>query len=409
MRVLQLCKKFPYPLKDGESIAVTYFSQAMYSLGATYDLLSMNTSKHYCEVAELPASFNHYRQVWTVDIDNRIKPLAALGNLFSHKSFHIERFVSDDFKAQLITILRSNEYDIIQLETLYLTPYIDVIRQHSKAKIVMRSHNVEFEIWERLAKNEQNWLKKQYLKYLTSKLEHYEIAQLSKVDAILAITERDLAQYRHLGFNKNGKIVPIGLDMDAYECDLSSYQRPMSISFIGSLDWQPNLEGVRWFLDNAWTTIHNTFPDLTFHIAGRNTPPELKQLQLPNVIIHGEVPDARAFIAAHSLMLVPLLSGGGMRAKILEGMALGKVVLSTSVGIEGIPVVNGKQAFIADDVEAITKALHQCYALGNQLQSIGENAHHFIQDHYDNKVIAQRVLAYYDKMINGKKIQTALV
>ncbi len=398
MKILQLCKKFPFPLKDGESIAVTYLSRAMQNMGCEVSLLAMNTTKHYFDLATLPKSFNHYHHIWTVEVDNRINPLAAFANLFSTQSYHIQRFISNDYANKLIEILSENQFDVIQLETLYLTPYIDLIRQYSSAKIVLRSHNVEFEIWERLTANEPNALKKVYLNYLTKKLRNFELAQLPKLDAILAITERDLALYRSFDYENEGIVVPIGLEISAYQPDFNSFDQPLSISFIGSLDWQPNLEGLRWFLSETWQVLQAAFPNLEFHIAGRNTPDEIKNIGLKNVIVHGEVPDAQEFISKYSLMLVPLLSGGGMRAKILEGMALGKVVLSTSVGIEGIPVNNGDEAYIANTTEEFRAAIHYCYAQNGELKMMGQNARHFIEENYSNALMAEKTLQFYSEI-----------
>jgi polysaccharide biosynthesis protein PslH len=395
MKILQLCKKFPFPLKDGESIAVTYLSQALESAGCEVSLLAMNTSKHYFDIAQLPASFNQYKNIWTVDVDNRLKMSDAFLNLFSSKSYHIERFVSAAFEQKLIQVLENQQFDLIQLETLYLTPYIDTIRKYSNAKIVMRSHNVEFEIWERLSKNEKNPVKKLYLQYLTKKLKRFELAQLSKLDAILAITARDLERYQCHGFQQEAAVLPIGLDLEDYQLATQSFKKPMALSFIGSLDWQPNIEGLHWFLDHAWQDIHKSFPNLEFHIAGRNMPEDIKNLSVAGVKIHGEVADAQRFIADYSLMLVPLLSGGGMRAKILEGMALGKVIVSTSVGIEGIPVTNGEEAFVANSPEDFRAAIQYCASLNGELKQMGQQARNFVQQHYDNKFIAQQAVQFY--------------
>lgn len=389
-------------MKDGESIAVTHMSSAMKELGVEVSLLAMNTTKHYFDMATLPKSFNHYRNIWTTKVDNRLKPFDAFLNLFSSQSYHIQRFISEDYANLLKGVLSEHSFDVIQLETLYLTPYIDIIREYSNAKIVLRSHNVEFEIWERLTANETKFLKKQYLKLLTKKLRNYELAQLHKVDAILAITERDLELYRSFGFQGEGVVMPIGLDISTYKIEEESFHKPMSVSFIGSLDWQPNLEGLRWFLNDAWNNLHKSFPDLEFHIAGRNTPDEIKNINLPNVFVHGEVPDAQEFISKYSLMLVPLLSGGGMRAKILEAMALGKVVLSTKVGIEGIPVTNGEEAYIANSGDEFRAAIHYCYAQNGELLQIGRQARHFIEKNYDNKNIAQKAIQFYYELCKIK-------
>lgn len=134
MKILQLCKKFPYPLKDGESIAVTYLSHALHDLGCDITLLSMNTSKHFTDLNSLPREFNHYKEIHVTALDNSVNAFSAFKNLFSKDSYHVSRFVCPDFKNKLIELLQNNDFDVIQLETLYLAPYIDVIkniRKHS--------------------------------------------------------------------------------------------------------------------------------------------------------------------------------------------------------------------------------------------------------------------------------------
>jgi hypothetical protein len=181
IKILQLTKKFPFPLKDGEAIAVTYMAKALNSLGVELTLLSMNTSKHPFDIKTLAADFNHYKDIHLVDIDNRVKVLDAFLNLFSNKSYHIERFISPEFEEKLKTLLQSEQFDIVQMETLYLAPYIDTVRKYSNAKICMRSHNVEHEIWKRIADNTTIGAKKWYLQLLSSRLENFEISSLNQL------------------------------------------------------------------------------------------------------------------------------------------------------------------------------------------------------------------------------------
>ena len=101
MTILQLCKKFPFPLKDGESIAVSYLAKALAEQGHSVTLMAMNTHKHWYNLEDLPDDFDHYLSVHTVEVDNRIKPIAALLNLFSARSYHIERFIDRRFAERL--------------------------------------------------------------------------------------------------------------------------------------------------------------------------------------------------------------------------------------------------------------------------------------------------------------------
>ncbi|MCB0559365.1 MAG: glycosyltransferase [Lewinellaceae bacterium] len=396
MKILQLCKKFPYPLKDGESIAVTTLSRALRELGCQVSLLAMNTHKHFFNSNGCPEALSHYKDIFKVPVDNRVKPTEAFLNLFSRESYHIARFISPAFQRQLIEVLKNNTYDLIQLETPYLSPYIPTIRKYSDALIAMRAHNVEHEIWERIAENTAFFPKRWYLKHLARKLCRYEVEQLKQYDILVAITQRDLDFFRKLGYRKAAVVAPIGVRSEAYQPDYDSYRRPLSLSFIGSLDWMPNQEGLQWFINQVWTSLEKKYPNLELHIAGRNTPEDLKhKLAGKNVFVHGEVPDAHQFINNHSLMVVPLLSGSGMRAKILEGMALGRVVLTTSVGLEGIAARPGREVLVADAPEQFVSHIESCLLQGPQLERMGRQACHFVASQYDSLSIARRLLDSY--------------
>jgi len=399
MKILQLTKKFPFPLKDGEAIAITNLAKAMNELSCQVTLLSMNTQKHYFDTKNLPQNFNHYKEIYTVDIDSEVKFTDAFVNLFSEDSYHIQRFVSKDFEEQLKTVLQKEQFDVVQLETLYLAPYISTIKKYSNAVIAMRAHNVEHEIWDRIAKNTNAFPKKWYLSHLTEKLKRYEIEKLKDYDVLVPITERDLQTFKKLGYKNGAKVTPIGVDQTQYQPDYSVFEKELSISFIGSLDWMPNLEGLDWFLKNIWTKALKEFPKLSLHIAGRNTPDWLRDLQKKNIHIHGEVPCAPTFVNQHPLTVVPLLSGSGMRAKILEGMALGKVVLTTSVGLEGIDARDREEVLIADTVDDFLKAIRFCYENKSKLSKMGSNAHTFVTKEYENLQIAQRLTEAYKKYL----------
>jgi len=175
----------------------------------------------------------------TVYIDTSLKVWDAFANLFSSESYHIKRFISEDFKNKLITILKNDNFDIIQLESLFVTPYIDCIRKYSNAKVVLRAHNVEFEIWERLTTVCKNPLKKAYLKLLTKRLRQYEINQLNSYDGMVAITHREINQlnsydgmvaithrdadiFKKMGCKVPITDIPVGIDISEWDENLQS-------------------------------------------------------------------------------------------------------------------------------------------------------------------------------------------
>jgi glycosyltransferase involved in cell wall biosynthesis len=407
MKILQLCKKFPYPLKDGESIAVTYLSNALHELGCEISLLSMNTTKHFVDISSLPSDFNHYKEIHVTSLDNSIRLTDAFFNLFSSESYHVSRFVSEDFRQQLIALLTENTYDVVQLDTLYLAPYIDVIKQHSNALVTMRAHNVEFEIWERITSNTRFLPKKWYLKYLTHKLKKYELDHLNKYDYLVAVSERDLRKFKNLGYKNGAMASPIGLDLKNYT-PRQSQNVQNDLCFIGALDWIPNVEGLIWFVENVWPRLSGKYPDLKFHVAGRNTPESILQMKVRNMVVHGEVDDAVKFVNAYSMMIVPLFSGSGMRVKILEGMALGKVVVTTTLGKEGIHAEHQEHLLVADTPEAFIQHISAMLDGTVDAQVLGVQAKRFVENAYDHQTNAHRLLEKYRSLKASPEYQKSL-
>jgi glycosyltransferase involved in cell wall biosynthesis len=355
----------------------------------------MNTHKHYSDPDNLPESYNYFSSIHTVDLDTSIKPLKAFASMISGESYHVSRFNSEVFRAKLIEVLHKEKFDIVQLETLYLAPYVDTIREYSDARIVMRAHNVEHEIWERITRNETSNLRKAYLAYLTRKLRDYEIGQLPAYDYLVTLTERDLQHFLNQGYKNGATAAPIGFDMAQYPVTASTIGPDMSMCFIGSLDWMPNREGLNWFLQECWPKIHSQWPSLSFHVAGRNTPQELLELKLPKVFIHGEVADASEFVSRHTLMLVPLFSGSGMRVKIVEGMMLGKVVVSTTLGKEGIEGEDKKHFLVADTADEFIQAIGYCIQSPEAATEIGRSARTLAATYFDSEAAARKMLEIY--------------
>lgn len=403
MRILQLCKKFPYPLKDGESIAVTYLSRALADLGCEITLLSMNTTKHFSDLSKLPSEYNHYKDIYDIELDNSINVIDAFKNLFSKESYHVSRYIDEKYKNKLIELLESEQYDIIQLETLYLAPYVSIIKKHSKGIVTMRAHNVEFEIWERITNNTEFLPKKLYLNYLTNKLKTFELENLNSYDYLIPVTNRDLKTFKKLGYKNGALASPIGLDTTNYikQGVTITKKEGLNICFIGALDWRPNFEGFDWFLKNVWRRLIVDHDDIYFSAAGRNTPESVMSLKQKNVRIHGEVGDAVSFISNSDIMVVPLFAGSGMRVKILEGMALGKTIITTSLGLEGIAAIHKKELLIADTPDEFIEMINYCNNNKSVLKSIGKNAREFVKRFYDSKTNAEELLELYEKLIKS--------
>jgi glycosyltransferase involved in cell wall biosynthesis len=192
--------------------------------------------------------------------------------------------------------------------------------------------------------------------------------------------------------------VPTGVDTRELAPDNSQVEFP-SVFHIGALDWGPNLEGLQWFFSKAWPIVLDRFPDLSFYLAGRNAPSSIKNADYPNMIFLGEVDDAYAFMRSKAIMIVPILSGSGMRIKIVEGMALKKTIITTTIGTEGINTTNRKNILVADNPEDFAGAICELLENPRFYNEIGENACTFVRENYDNLAITKACTDFFQRLI----------
>jgi glycosyltransferase involved in cell wall biosynthesis len=164
------------------------------------------------------------------------------------------------------------------------------------------------------------------------------------------------------------------------------------------MNWIPNAEGIRWFLESVWTDVRYEFPDLNIHLAGRMMPDWLLNIRQPGVIIEGEVPDAHQFISSHSVMIVPLFSGSGIRIKIIEAMAAGKAIITTSIGAEGINYVPGHHLLIADNKEQFIECIRKLIIEHDLRKQMGINARQLVLEEHDNAVLINQLTGFYRKI-----------
>ncbi|MDA9328872.1 glycosyltransferase family 4 protein [Flavobacteriales bacterium] len=395
MKILQICNKPPYPAVDGGAIAMNNTTQGLISNGYEVKVLAISTAKHPVNIDSLPEDYLVHTKFESVFIDTSIKLKNAFFNLFSSKSYNIERFISKDLTKKLIAILEKENFDVIILESLFVAPYIESIKKISKAKIVLRAHNVEYKIWERISLNTKNPIKKSYLSLLAKRLKAYEIKTFKDLDGIVAMTKVDADQFVQLGFNKGITSVPTGYIINQTDCENVEVEKN-SIFHIASMDWLPNVEGINWFLNKVWKTVHLNAPNSKLYLAGREMPKEFYNLKLDNVITVGKVESAKEFYLSKKIMIVPVLSGSGMRIKIIEGMALGKVIISTTIGAEGIQVTNNKNILIADSPEEFSEAIIKCTSDENFCNEIGLNAQKLIVEKYSNSNLSNQLISFFN-------------
>ena len=364
--------------------------------GHKVQVLAVNSKKYAINPENVPEAYRNKTNIEWIDVDLSVKPLPAFFNLFSNKSYHVSRFVSNNFRKRLKQVLKENQFDVVQLETLFMTPYIELIRKHSDAKIILRAHNIEHLIWQRIYRLSKNAVRKFYLKHLYKTLRNYELNILSKTDAVLPISEKD-ARFFEKYTNVPVQTIPFGKKLPELQQPKENTEN--ALYYIGAMNWMPNAEGIKWFINQVWPTLLDKHPDIRLYLAGREMPLWLRKLEEKNIEVVGEVEDAETFIQNKSICIAPLFSGSGIRIKIIESMSLGKAVVSTSIGAEGIDVENGVHISLADNAKEFAEAVSFLYTHPDKATVMGQKARNLIGEQHNHTQIIETLLDFYRQIL----------
>ena len=396
MKILQLTNRVPWPSNDGETIATLALSKGFFLLGHRVTILAMNPREHYVDKDNIPEQLKTDIHFKLVDVNTEMTTIGVLQNLlFSHRPYPIERFVNEHYSRALIRLLDRKKFDVIQLEGITLCSYIPLIRRHSKALIVYRAHNIEYEIWHRAAKLKKGPVRLYYA-IIAHRMKEMEIECLNQYDLLVSMTERDGNVLCQLGNRRPMHTSQTGIDLSSLIPTARELEYP-SLFHIGGLDWAPTQEGLIWFVNSCWPAIHRNFPDLHFYIAGRYAPDWLIAVfKEKKIDFLGEVDDAYRFMNSKAIMVVPLLSGSGIRIKIIEGMALGKAIVSTSIGMEGIPAIDRENIMKANGKNEFVDCISELVNDRNLYTQICQNAVDFIRGRFDNTSMAIQLIDFYN-------------
>ncbi len=213
---------------------------------------------------------------------------------------------------------------------------------------VLFQHNVESSLWARMAKTETNPVRRVSYQIEARKMERYERKTLRRFHHVIAVSEIDKQQMLSLDPKCSITVVPTGVDTEKYQVFASASGDPPRIVFTGSMDWEPNIDAVEYFCHEIWPTIVRQFPNAKFQIVGRNPHARVKQLASSTVEVTGTVASVADYLREAAVVIVPLRIGGGTRLKIFEAMAMGKALVSTTIGAEGLDVTSGENCILAD-------------------------------------------------------------
>ena len=312
-----------------------------------------------------------------------------LANLASRLPYAIAKYRSPELTRRLEAIVARGDVDVVVCD--FLAPSLNVPAMLA-APTVLFQHNVEAVIWERHAANAGNPLARAYMKEQWRRMRAFEGSECRRFDHVVAVSEQDRATFQRDYGVTRVSAVPTGVDTGYFSPKGNVERNPRELVFTGSMDWLPNEDAILHFAHAVLPLIRSRLPEVTLTVVGRNPTPKLLALadQSLGVTVTGSVPDVRPYLERAAAFVVPIRIGGGTRLKIYEAMAMGKAVVSTAVGAEGLPVTSGTDALLADDPQPFADAVVSLLESPEAAAQLGRRAQEWVRAEFGWARVAQR-------------------
>lgn len=309
--------------------------------------------------------------------------------VFSKRPYVLDRYRSAAWREAIQR--HSLDADVVVCD--FLTPALNFNGLRPSCPVVLFQHNIESQIWKRLADTARQPLKRVYLTMQYQRMWRAEKDLSQWFDGIVTVSPEDSAFCTSsYGLQRVLGDVPTGVDVDAFQPPNHLTKAPV-IGFLGSMDWMPNMDGVQWFVREVLPKVREQIPQIRLKIIGRNPPPSIRALATdPSIEVTGTVPDVQPHVHGCRVIAVPLLAGGGTRIKIFEAMAMGIPVISTTVGAEGLPVTHGSEIEIADGVEAFARGTLKLLADSECVVSMAMRARVLMEHSYSWRSAAEKFI-----------------
>lgn len=321
-------------------------------------------------------------------------------SLFTTHSCWHQLTRSKQLQQKLDQLLAAESFDIIQCEF----PVMAMFRFNSPAIKIIDSHNVEYDNFKRMAKV-KNPFKKLFYHLEAYKFYREETAVCEQQDALLVTSKRDISIFNQTLPYVSKYLVPNGVDTNYFR-PFKTRPVPHSMVFVGMMKYVPNYDGITWFLDEVFPKVLEKVPDATITIVGKNPPQSISSRANENIIVTGFVEDTRPYIEKSAVYVVPLRMGGGTRLKIMEALAVKIPIVTTSIGCEGIDVVNGQSILIADDPDEFADRVLELFANPNRAAGITDRGFELVKSKYRWESIGRQMDRAYNELAGLNSVST---
>jgi polysaccharide biosynthesis protein PslH len=392
VRILIVSAQFPYPPRSGFAMRLFHLARRLAERHEV-TLLSYATAEEAAAGDGLAGPV----RIVTVARDGtsmRNKRVAQALSLASPRPFSCRSVDSPAMQRAIDELCSREQFDVIQLETSLLCTF----RFPRAARLVLDEHNIEYEVHQRTAEGERSVTRRLFNRLEATRFRRFEQRCWSRVDACMVTSDRELPIVRrHAGQIPVG-VVPNGVDIEHFKPGGGDI-RARTVLFNGILTYRPNVDAAEHLVDEIWPLVRRRHPDARLTLVGRASPEDRRRFTRPGVEVTGEVPDVRPYLRDAAVVVVPVRIGGGTRLKVVEGLALGKAMVSTSLGCEGIDVRDGEHLLIADGAESFASKVIGLFddpAKGDELGRAGRG---LIERAYSWDLVGRRMETVYDEML----------
>jgi sugar transferase (PEP-CTERM/EpsH1 system associated) len=392
LRILVLTPSLPYPPIWGFGTRVYHFLRLL----ARKHAVSLLTYEEPGE-AEKVTALTKVCTVFTVSRPQeteRRKRLAQLSSVVSRVSYQRRNLYSRAMQDRLDELTARERFDIIQIESSQLAGFTF----DRSAKLVLDEHNIEYELLYRMYRTERSVVRRLYNWLEFTKFRREEVSTWRHVAGCVSTSQREEDIIRGLVPSAPTMVIPNAVDVDYFQPSHDAIDGN-AIAMTGLMHYRPNIDGALYFIREIFPRILASQPRVVFYIVGAGAPEEIKRLASPNVVVTDTVPDVRPYVHKAAVFVVPLRMGGGTRLKVVEGLSMEKAVVSTSLGSEGIDVIDGKHLLIADKPDAFADAVLRLLRDRTYADTLGREGRTLVESRYTWETVVNRLEGFYDHLL----------
>jgi polysaccharide biosynthesis protein PslH len=395
LKILQLAPKLPYPLVDGGSVGIFKSTEATAKAGADITFVTYPDPDPQVTRKGIEA-LSAFARVHLVSkqLPSRYKTLAK--TMFKG-AYPVERRMMPEMFELLTQLVDQHEFDLVHVDHAHMGKYAIWLKETYGLPYVLREHNFEALIYERFAATQRDPLKKFVASTHGRRLKKEEFKFIREAAHVVPITKEDLSLMRNEIQHQRYTVISSGVDTDYFRPSNKISEEKL-ITWIGGMSWDPNRDAVLYFLDDIWPRLSASDPDLRLELIGDGTE-ALVAKRSDNVKGFGRVPDVRPYFSRATLLVVPLRVGGGMRLKILDFLASGKAVVTTSIGMEGNRAEHDKHLMIADTPSDFARQVLALLGDSERRNELGSAGRALTEECYSWKKIGQQFVAVYEAVI----------